>query len=125
MTPATAGEKLLTWPLIAQNIRSFQEMHDRVRAADPARIRTVRYETLIADAKGTMKALAEWLEIPFDDRLLQPTMRGQHWPGISSFKATDGIESSPAERPIQALTGAEQALIRSHLADFRETFDYD
>ncbi len=119
------GEKLLTWPLIAQNVRNFQRMFDRVKNADANRIRTVRYETLTAEPENTMRGLADWLDIPFDACLLAPTMRGQHWPGISSFKATDGIETGPAVRPIEALTMAEQDLIRCYLADFRHTYDYD
>jgi hypothetical protein len=118
------GEKLLTWPLLAQNIRSFLALGERIRQADPERIRVVRYESLIAGPEQAMRSLAEWLEIAFDPCLLEPTMRGKSWPGISSFKATDGIESAPADRPIQALTDAEQMLVRSHLEDFRARFDY-
>jgi len=118
------GEKLLTWPLIAQTIRNFQKLHERVRGADPKRLRAVRFESLTANPKGTMSDLADWLGIPFDPCLLQPTMRGQYWPGVSSFSVTSGIETAPTERPIQALTGAEQDLIRAHLGGLRKAFDY-
>ncbi len=118
------NQKFLTWPLIAQNIWAFQEMYARVNAASPDRLRLVRYESLVVDPKQVMSEIAEWLGINFNPCLLEPTMRGQHWPGISSFKPTDGIESGPAERPIQALTKSEQDLVRRYLSDFRTAFDY-
>ncbi|MGQ0671774.1 MAG: sulfotransferase family protein [Hyphomicrobium sp.] len=117
--------KLLTWPLIAQSIRSFQQLHDRISAADPTRFRAVRYETLVDDPEPVMRSLADWLEIPFVPSLIQPTMRGEHWPGISSFEATDGIERKAKLRPIQALTNEEQALVRKHLSALRAVFDYE
>ena len=118
------GAKHLTWPSLAQSIRSFQELHERINASDARRFRTVRYETLIAEPEPVMRGLVEWLEIPFTPGLLQPTMHGKHWPGISSFRKTDGIETAPAERPIQSLTLDEQAVIRKHLAGLRRQFDY-
>jgi hypothetical protein len=119
------GAKLLSWPQIAQTIHAFHQLHERIKAADPARLRTVRYETLITDPEGIMRSLADWLEIPFTYSLLEPTMHGKHWPGISSFKKTDGIERAPAERAISSLTQEEQTIIRKHLADLRREFDYD
>lgn len=119
------GEKRLTWPLIAQNISAFQKMHERVRNASPNRLRTVRYESLVTDPKQIMSEIANWLGIGFEPCLLEPTMRGQRWPGISSFKPTDGIEKGPVDRPIQALTESEQDLIRRHLSDIRTAFEYD
>lgn len=118
------GAKLLTWPLLAQNVRAFQRMEATLVESDPDRLAIVRYETLIRDAETEMRRLADWLGIAFAPALLKPTMRGRGWPGISSFQATDGIEEGPARRPIAALTSDEQAYIRRHLASLRERFDY-
>jgi hypothetical protein len=118
------GAKLMTWPLLAQAVRSFQQMHARIEAADQRRFRAVRYETLIAQPDTVMRELAAWLDIPFSPTLLQPTMHGQRWPGISSFRKTEGIETAPSERGIQSLTAEEQSLIRRHLADLRLRFGY-
>jgi len=118
------GEKLISWPQLALNVSAFQKLLEQIDAASPDRIAVVRYETLIVDPKKTMTGLAEWLGIPFESCLLKPTMRGRHWPGISSFKATDGIETSPAERGVQALTADEQSFIRKHLGEFRRRFAY-
>jgi Sulfotransferase family len=118
------GEKLLSWPQLALNILAFQQMLERIDGASSGRTMCICYESLIAQPDKTMRGIANWLEIPFEDCLLKPTMRGQAWPGISSFKPTDGIERAPSERGIQALTNDEQALIRKHLCDFRKRFGY-
>ncbi len=119
------GQKLLSWPALAAAIRHFQELHERLAAADKKRLMWLRYEDLVADPAHHMRAIADWLEIAWDDCLLAPTMRGAHWPGISSFAATDGIETSPAARPLQSLDAHEQAVARKHLAAFRAEFGYD
>lgn len=117
-------EQLLTWPLLARHVRSFQQMHDRLGGTDRSRLMVVRYETLVAEPEPAMREIAGWLEIPFEPCLLEPTMRGQHWPGISSFRNTEGIDQRTSERPIEALTTGEQQLIRKHLADFRSAHGY-
>lgn len=118
------GDKLLSWPLLAQNIRNFQRLSKRIEAADRDRTYVLRYETLVAQPEQTMRSISEWLKIRFEPCLLQPTMRGKHWPGISSFAPTDRIESAAANRVVQALDLAEVALIKKHLAAFRDCFNY-
>jgi Sulfotransferase family len=119
------GEKLLSWPQLALNIHAFRQLIERVDGASKDRTMCVRYESLVAQTEKTMRSIADWLKIPFEDCLLKPTMRGWTWPGISSFTPTDGIEIGPSERGIQALTNDEQALVRMHLYDFRKRFAYD
>jgi hypothetical protein len=118
------NEQLLTWPLLARHVRHFQQLGERLQRLDPSRLLTVRYETLVAEPEATMRAVAEWLAIPFEPCLLVPTMRGRHWPGISSFRSTEGIDQRAAERPIEALTAHEQELIRKHLGGFRAAHGY-
>lgn len=117
-------EQLLSWPLLARHIRSFQQLADRLARLDPARLLVLRYETLVAEPEPVMRTVADWLAIPFEPCLLQPTMRGQHWPGISSFRSTEGIDKRTAERPVQSLDADEQGLIRRHLAAFRAAHSY-
>ncbi|MGE4221360.1 MAG: sulfotransferase [Alphaproteobacteria bacterium] len=118
-------EKLLSWPLLALQVRRFQEMHHLIRTADPARLKVVRYETLVQDADRTMREIADWIGIGFDEALLRPTMHGQSWPGISSFKPTSGIQTTPVERPLAALSDAERHFAASALADLRHSFGYN
>lgn len=118
------GEKLLTWPQIALTIAEFRRMLARIEAAPKEALKWLRYEDLVARAEGTMRDVAAWLDIPFEPCLVEPTMCGQQWPGISSFSPTDGIDAEPAERRVQALTAHEVAVIETHLGAFRSTFGY-
>lgn len=118
------GEKLLSWPAFAATLHQFRMLHRRIADADPARLKCLRYEDLVADPKSTMEGVADWLGIAWDACLTEPTMRGETWPGISSFAATEGIETRPAERPIQSLTPEEQAVARERLHPFRSAFGY-
>lgn len=119
------GEKLLTWPLLAQTVRQFQQLHERIKAAPAQRLRVVRYESLVADPSSVMRSLADWTGIEFLPSLLQPTMHGHSWPGISSFEPTEGVESAPSRRGIKALDRQEQAYLRQHLAALRNDFSYE
>lgn len=118
------GEKLVTWPQLALAVGSFLDMADRLEAADPARLVVLRYEDLTAEPERCMRDVADWLGLTYAPSLLQPTMRGQHWPGISSFKPTDGIETGPADRPLQALAPEEADYVRAALSGFRERYGY-
>mgnify|MGYP001161370678 CR=1 FL=1 len=117
-------EKLLTWPLLALQVSNFQKLHQRIMSADRDRLMIIRYESLVLDAERIMRDAASWLGIDFDSNLLNPTMHGQSWPGISSFEATSGIETKPAERHIVALSDREQHFVRTALRDLRQAFDF-
>jgi Sulfotransferase family len=119
------GDKLLTWPLIAQSAADFLEMSARLDAMDADRLMVLRYEELTGNPEATMRRVAHWLDIPYDATLIEPTMRGQRWPGISSFATTYGIETAPAERPIQALDADELAFLRDALAGYRAKYGFD
>lgn len=117
------GERLLSWPAMAQAIADMQAMHRQVVALGN-KIYWLRYEDLVTNPEPTMRALADWIGLTFEPSLLEPTMAGQSWPGISSFKPTKGIEETPSKRPIRALSDADVALAERHLADFKATFGY-
>lgn len=114
--------KQLSWPALALYARNFQLMYERLDSLPPERLMVLRYEDLVADVRGMMTRIADWVGLPFEDCLTQPTMRGQHWPGISSFEKTDGIDARPANRPLMALTPTEAEAIerqlKAHLAKY-------
>lgn len=118
-------EKHLSWPQFSLCIAQMQAMVSRVREYSRDRIYWIRYEDLVSDPAGTMKPLANWVGIDFEDCLLQPTMQGRDWPGISSFKSTTGIETAPAERAIQSLDAFDLDLIETSLTEFRRFFGYE
>ncbi|WP_340302380.1 sulfotransferase family protein [Roseobacter sp. HKCCD7870] len=118
------GEKLLSWPLMALQVERFLRLHEIIRKSDKKRLCVVRYETLVNDPEGVMRGVASWIGIDYDDCLLQPSMHGQFWPGISSFAPTEGIGDAPQRRGLQALSISEQEFVRRALSDFRDDFNY-
>ncbi len=118
------GEKLLTWPRLALWVRSFQELYQIIKSSDRSRLKVIRYETLVQDAERIMRDVASWTGFDFTEDLLNPTMHGQFWPGISSFEPTCGIQSTPTKRKIEALSDREQQFVQRALSDLRRGFDY-
>lgn len=76
-----------TWSLVQHKALYFARRF-------PERLRIVRYEDLIARKEETMRAVADWLDVPFDPCLLAPTWNGaplaniQPWGTIE--EATEG-----------------------------------
>jgi len=85
-------------------------------AAERADVLVLRYEDLVADTEGCMRALAAHVGITFDAALLQPTRRGQQWAGNSSYaESRQGVSSASLERWRQALTPEEVAALERAL----------
>jgi hypothetical protein len=62
--------------------RSLMAASD-IAQAFPDRILTVRYEDLVSNPQETMKSVAAFLGIPFDEVLLRPSFLGTPWEGNS------------------------------------------
>lgn len=112
------GVKRLTWPVFATCLAEMRAMLDRIEAAPAGRLRTVRFEDLVAAPDTVLRDVADWLDIVFEPCLLQPTMLGQAWPGLSSFALTEGIDKRVAKRPIAALNETELAVAQRALAGY-------
>ena len=114
------GAKQLTWPVFAACVFEMRAMLRRIKDCRSPRLMWLRYEDLVAEPRPVMERVAQWLGIPFEPCLLEPTMLGRQWPGISSFKATRGIETAPAARRVMALDAQEQATARRCLGEYEE-----
>jgi len=84
----------------------------------------VLYEDLIANPQGIMKQIASHFRVPFTENLLNPTLSGKPWPGLSSFQATKGIDVSILDRPLQTLMNEEIDLVGKHLKGLLEAYGY-
>ena len=47
----------------------------------------VRYEDLVTNPKKTVNELIQFIDIPFQEILLQPTVDGKHWGGNSAYSS--------------------------------------
>ena len=60
--------------------------------------KVIRYEDLAQNPVVEMKALAEFLQISFDERLLEPTMLGDPWGGNSAYGQFKAISAAHLDR---------------------------
>ena len=84
----------------------------------------VRYEDLVTDPEPVMRSVADHVGVTFTDTLLDPTLQGGSWSGLSAFTKTAGIDPSIARRDIQVLTERELGFIAEHLGEMLEHFGY-
>ncbi len=82
------------------------------------RVRIVRFERLLLDTPATMRELAEFLGIDFDERLTVPTFNGYPVGANSSYgERRTGVVSDPVERYKELLSDEQQELIRGECED--------
>ncbi len=62
----------------------------------PQRIRVIRYEDLVADGEGTLRAVCEWLDLPFEPQMLEFHLDADAH--VPSWEVTSGIHSK-LDRP--------------------------
>jgi hypothetical protein len=76
------------------------------------RVRIIQYEELIADTRGVMSALADYVGIDYDDVLLQPTFNTMPIKADSSYPVNEyGVLTEPLLRYRQNLAGGDQKKI--------------
>jgi Sulfotransferase family len=78
----------------------------------PERVRLVLFEALVRRTEPTMRALADWLGIRFDDVLLAPTFNGAPIGANSSFPSRGGsVSDEPATQRRRLLSEEEERII--------------
>jgi hypothetical protein len=73
---------------IAAYVRDYEAALDRWQATAPERIRTQRYEALLADPEGEIRALLDFCGLPFDAACLDfhRTMRAIRTPSAAQVR---------------------------------------
>lgn len=79
----------------------------------PDQYKAISYADMVRAPEKTMRALAEWLSIGWEDVLTEPTIGGEVWGGNSAFGALKGVDSSVLEQWRDALTQGESENIAS------------
>lgn len=111
---ADAGGLLENWK------RSAAEMLEATRRYEE-RVCIVRFDQLLLDTLGTMRGLADFLGIDFDQQLATPTFNGYPVGANSSYGTSDtGIVTHPVERYRKVLSTEQQELIRSECEDLHQ-----
>jgi hypothetical protein len=100
--------------------RSAREMVSASRRY-PEQVCIVRFDELLLDTPTTMRHLADFLGIDFDERLTTPTFNGYPVGANSSYRMRrTGVASDPVERYKELLSDEQQALVRAECNELYE-----
>jgi Sulfotransferase family len=89
-----------------------------------SKIKIIKYEEFVVNYKNQIKSIAEFIGVPFDDKMLEPTFNGHLWGGESSFHKYESVSVKSAQRKIETLTEWEQSFINKELIEFNNYFGY-
>jgi hypothetical protein len=85
-----------------------------------SRVRVVRFEDLVGDTEGSMRGLAEFLDLPFHEVITRPTYQGLDIRANSSFtNQSQGVIDGPLQRA-RELSPEHSALIEEETAALHE-----
>jgi len=87
--------------------------------------KVIRYEDLAQNPVVEMKALAEFLQISFDERLLEPTMLGDPWGGNSAYGQFKAISAAHLDRWKEEITPLEANLVTQHFGHVLDQYGYE
>jgi len=103
--------------LFLKNIRKAQGINSGA-------VLVIKYEDIVREPARLMREVSYFLEIPFNEIMLRPTVNGKPWYGLSSFKKLNGISRFPKRRNIMALSRAEIEYINKKVSNFLRHFNY-
>ena len=83
------------------------------------------YEDLARDPSTVLKGVADFLNITFDDKLLQPSLLGSPWSGNSAYGEFKGISSEFLDNWKDEIHPFEANLITQNLSHVLEKYGYE
>lgn len=100
--------------------RSAEEMLIAARRYGE-RVRIVRFDEMLLDTPGTMRGLADFLEIDYDQQLTIPTFNRYPVGANSSYGVQDtGVVTDPVERYRKLLSEDQRKMIRAECEDLHQ-----
>jgi hypothetical protein len=89
-------------------------------------LHVVRFEELLSETEATMRGVAKFLEIEFNDSLLVPTKAGKDWSGNSATKQSfKKVSTEPIDRWRGYLTEAEVGWVEYHCGELMDALGYE
>lgn len=86
----------------------------------------IKYEDLVREPEKTMRQISEFIGVPFDPVLLQPTVLGTPWEGNStSGKRYSGISGDALNSWKDSITDMEINFVNSRLGPALDLFGYE
>ena len=86
------------------------------------RVRIQQYEELVRDSADAARGVLEWLDLPFDESMLDVPM---HNSSFSRFDKAGGISTDPLERWKEKLSKGEIALVQSACGKVMQEVGYE
>jgi hypothetical protein len=85
-----------------------------------SRVLVIGFEDLIGDTEGTMREVADFLDLPFDEVIARPTYQGRNIRANSSFSnASPGVIEGPLQRG-RELSSEHAAIVEEETAALYE-----
>jgi hypothetical protein len=86
----------------------------------------VKYEDLVRSTEETMRQVAQWIGVDFDDTLLQPTIMGQPWGGNarSVDEQFDGVDPRPLTAYEEHISDLDIALVNRFFSELMAKYGY-
>jgi hypothetical protein len=123
------GQKIfdntLSWreryPFVVNHIMYMKVSYtlmDKFATLFPDSFRVLLYDELLKDPEKEMLALCGFLDIPFHETLLTPTLLGEPWGGNSMVQSREfrGIDKKPLDHWKRSITKNEIRLINTHFS---------
>lgn len=88
-------------------------------------LKVVRFENLVRQPDGEMRAICEFLEVSFEPSVLQPTKAGEHWRGNSAANESfSSVDATPADRWKSVLRPEEIGWVELHCREWMAALGY-
>ena len=87
--------------------------------------KVLRYEDLARDPSSVLKSVADFLNIKFDKKMLQPTLLGSPWSGNSSYGEFAGISAKFLDNWKDEIHPFEANLVTQNLSHVLEKYGYE
>lgn len=93
-----------------------------MRIHGPDRVRIVKYEDVVADPEGQLKAICNWIGIPFTSEILEIPL---HNSSSQDYSAGTGVSAAPQDRWKSVLSPREIAVIEHVAGENLKTLGYE
>lgn len=115
------------YPLLHRMVRTFKNSFHFL-SENPKNIKkykVVRYEDILTNTEQTMKGVANFLNLDFQDSLLQPSHLGESWAGNSTTgKGFSGVSAANLDKWKNEIEPIEVSCVSSVAGNVLKKFDY-
>lgn len=105
---------------------SYYFLYKNKNLLSSKQFKVIQYEQLLTDPEGTMKDIADFIGIHFNELMLQPTLMGEQWKGNSSYGSKfTAISNENLQRWKQDITKSEIDLINQMFTHVLKDYNYE